>query len=65
MMSAFSPVHARRTFEEAVEQIAERISLGELAPGDQLPTGNATIVGLVRTVSDFLKPVATRASGRG
>jgi len=34
----FSPVQTRRTFEEAVEQIAERISLGELSRGDQLPS---------------------------
>lgn len=34
----FTPVQTRRTFEEAVEQIAERISLGELSPGDQLPS---------------------------
>jgi GntR family transcriptional regulator, transcriptional repressor for pyruvate dehydrogenase complex len=37
----FSPVLTRRTFEEAVEQIAERIALGELAPGDQLPSERA------------------------
>ena len=36
--AAFSPVRTRRTFEEAVEQIAERIALGELGPGDQLPS---------------------------
>ena len=40
-MPAFSPVKTRRTFEEAVEQIAERISLGELGPGDQLPSERA------------------------
>jgi GntR family transcriptional regulator, transcriptional repressor for pyruvate dehydrogenase complex len=34
----FHPVATRRTFEEAVEQIAERITLGELRPGDQLPS---------------------------
>jgi DNA-binding FadR family transcriptional regulator len=33
----FSPVQTRRTFEEAVEQIAERIQVGELGVGDQLP----------------------------
>jgi GntR family transcriptional repressor for pyruvate dehydrogenase complex len=37
----FTPVRTRRTFEEAVEQIAERISLGELGPGDQLPSERA------------------------
>ena len=41
MAPAFSPVLTRRTFEEAVEQIAERISLGELGPGDQLPPERA------------------------
>jgi GntR family transcriptional repressor for pyruvate dehydrogenase complex len=34
----FKPVATRRTFEEAVEQVAERITLGELRPGDQLPS---------------------------
>jgi DNA-binding FadR family transcriptional regulator len=34
----FTPVQTRRTFEEAVEQIAERITLGELGVGDQLPS---------------------------
>ncbi len=38
---AFTAVQTRRTFEEAVEQIAERISLGELSPGDQLPSERA------------------------
>jgi DNA-binding FadR family transcriptional regulator len=38
---SFTPVLTRRTFEEAVEQIAERISLGELGPGDQLPSERA------------------------
>ena len=41
MSTAFTPVQTRRTFEEAVEQIAERISLGELSPGDQLPSERA------------------------
>lgn len=40
-MTTFAPVKTRRTFEEAVEQIAERISLGELGPGDQLPSERA------------------------
>ena len=34
----FTPVATRRTFEEAVEQIAERIKLGELRVGDRLPS---------------------------
>jgi len=37
MDSGFVPVGPRRTFEGAVEQIAERIRLGELAEGDRLP----------------------------
>ena len=36
--SGFVPVGPRRTFEGAVEQIAERIRLGELAEGDRLPS---------------------------
>jgi GntR family transcriptional regulator, transcriptional repressor for pyruvate dehydrogenase complex len=36
--SGFVPVGPRRTFEGAVEQIAERIRLGELTEGDRLPS---------------------------
>ncbi len=38
MEAAFVPVGPRRTFEGAVEQIAERIRLGELGEGDRLPS---------------------------
>jgi GntR family transcriptional repressor for pyruvate dehydrogenase complex len=38
MAVEFTPVETRRTFEEAVEQIADRITLGELKLGDQLPS---------------------------
>jgi len=38
MEIGFVPVAPRRTFEGAVEQIAERIRLGELAEGDRLPS---------------------------
>jgi DNA-binding FadR family transcriptional regulator len=34
----FTPVQTRKTFEEAIDQIAERIKLGELRPGDRLPS---------------------------
>ncbi|HVL95873.1 MAG TPA: FCD domain-containing protein [Solirubrobacteraceae bacterium] len=37
----FTPVQTRRTFEEAVEQIAEKIKLGELRVGDRLPSERA------------------------
>jgi GntR family transcriptional regulator, transcriptional repressor for pyruvate dehydrogenase complex len=37
MESGFVPVGPRRTFEGAVEQIAERVRLGELNEGDRLP----------------------------
>ncbi len=37
----FTPVQTRRTFEEAVEQIAEKVKLGELAVGDRLPSERA------------------------
>ncbi len=33
----FSPVQTRRTFEEAAEQIADKIRTGELRQGDKLP----------------------------
>jgi DNA-binding FadR family transcriptional regulator len=36
--TGFVPVGPRRTFEAAVEQIAERIRLGELSVGDRLPS---------------------------
>jgi GntR family transcriptional repressor for pyruvate dehydrogenase complex len=35
---AFEPVATRRTFEEAVEQIAEKIKAGDLHTGDRLPS---------------------------
>jgi DNA-binding FadR family transcriptional regulator len=34
----FTPVGPRRTFEGAVQQIAERIRLGEVSAGDRLPS---------------------------
>src|SRR5687767_15978498 len=37
----FTPVQTRRTFEEAVEQIAEKVKLGELRVGDRLPSERA------------------------
>ena len=33
----FTPVRTRRTFEEAAEQIAEKVRIGELRAGDKLP----------------------------
>jgi DNA-binding FadR family transcriptional regulator len=36
--SAFEPVATRRTFEEAVEQIADRVKSGDLAVGERLPS---------------------------
>jgi GntR family transcriptional regulator, transcriptional repressor for pyruvate dehydrogenase complex len=37
-MVAFPPVRTRRTFEEALEQIAEAIRAGDLRQGDRLPS---------------------------
>jgi len=37
-MRSFEPVSTRRTFEEAVEQIAEQIKAGDLHTGDRLPS---------------------------
>lgn len=34
----FDPVRTRRTFEEAVDQIADRVRAGDLRPGDRLPS---------------------------
>jgi GntR family transcriptional repressor for pyruvate dehydrogenase complex len=39
--AAFSAVQTRKTFEEAVEQIAEKVKLGELHVGDRLPSERA------------------------
>jgi DNA-binding FadR family transcriptional regulator len=36
--SAFEPVATRRTFEEAVDQIAEKVKSGDLAVGERLPS---------------------------
>ena len=33
----FNPVRTRRTFEEAAEQIADKVRAGELRVGDKLP----------------------------
>src|SRR5918997_4728625 len=33
----FTPVRTRRTFEEAAEQIADKVRAGELRVGDKLP----------------------------
>jgi len=38
MEGSFEPVATRRTFEEAVAQIAEKVKLGELHQGDRLPS---------------------------
>lgn len=37
----FRPIRTRRTFEEAVEQIADAISSRQLRPGDRLPSERA------------------------
>ncbi len=36
-MTVFTPVQTRRTFEEAADQIAEKVRTGELRTGDRLP----------------------------
>jgi GntR family transcriptional repressor for pyruvate dehydrogenase complex len=38
LQRSFEPVATRRTFEEAVEQIAEKIKAGDLHSGDRLPS---------------------------
>lgn len=37
-MSGFEPLSSRRTFEEAVEQIADKVKSGEMHVGDRLPS---------------------------
>ena len=40
-VETFRPIRSRRTFEEAVEQIADAITAGRLRPGDRLPSERA------------------------
>lgn len=37
LLGVFTPVRTRRTFEEAAEQIADKVRMGELRVGDKLP----------------------------
>jgi DNA-binding FadR family transcriptional regulator len=72
---AFVPVGPRRTFEGAVEQIAERIRLGELAAGDRLPSerelasamqiSRATLREAVRVLADAGVLAVRSGSTRG
>ena len=38
LQHSFEPLATRRTFEEAVEQIAEKVKSGDLHVGDRLPS---------------------------
>ena len=60
----FTPVQTRRTFEEAVEQIAEKIKLGELRVGDRLPSERA-LAARAGSVRHLPGPEALLVSGRG
>jgi GntR family transcriptional regulator, transcriptional repressor for pyruvate dehydrogenase complex len=54
----FQPVRTRRSFEEALDQIAERITTGELQVGDRLPPEReiAAAMGISRpTLREALK----------
>ena len=72
---AFAPVQTRRTFEEAVEQIAEKIKMGELRVGDRLPSERAlaeqmqisrpTLREAVRVLQDSGLIEVRRGSGGG
>jgi GntR family transcriptional repressor for pyruvate dehydrogenase complex len=68
----FRPIRTRRTFEEAVEQIAEAISSRQLQPGDRLPSERvlADVMGIGRpTIREALKVLAdagvVELAGRG
>ena len=75
MQGGFQPVGPRRTFEGAVEQIAEQIRLGELAAGDRLPSerelaaamqiSRATLREAVRVLVDAGVLVVRAGSGSG
>ena len=64
--SSFEPVSSRRTFEEAVEQIAERIKSGDLHVGDRLPSERelASIMRISRpTLREAVKTLAPLPEG--
>jgi GntR family transcriptional repressor for pyruvate dehydrogenase complex len=73
--TGFVPVGPRRTFEGAVEQIAERIRLGELAAGERLPSerelaaalqiSRATLREAVRVLADAGVLAVRSGSGGG
>ena len=42
----FSPVRTRKSFEEAVEQIADAVRAGDLRQGDRLPSERALAAAL-------------------
>jgi GntR family transcriptional repressor for pyruvate dehydrogenase complex len=57
----FRPIQTRRTFEEAVEQIADAISSRQLRPGDRLPSERvlADVMGIGRpTIREAFKVLA-------
>ena len=55
VVDTFVPVGPRRTFEGAVQQIAERIRLGELNEGDRLPAERELAVAM--QISRILGPL--------
>ena len=66
--SSFEPVSSRRTFEEAVEQIAERIKAGDLHVGDRLPSERelAALMRISRpTLREAVKVLAEAGRARG
>jgi GntR family transcriptional regulator, transcriptional repressor for pyruvate dehydrogenase complex len=74
MEPSFEPIGPRRTFEGAVEQIAEKIRLGEIRSGDRLPSerdlaaamhiSRATLREAVKVLSDAgLLEVRTGSAG--
>ena len=73
MTGVFKPVTTRRTFEEAVEQIAEKVKAGELQVGQRLPSERelGDKFGVSRTVvREAVRSLAARGlvrvtSGRG
>jgi len=53
----FTPVRTRRTFEEAAEQIADRVRAGELRVGDRLP-GERALAGQMEISRPTLREAA-------
>ena len=60
----FTPVHTRMTFEEAMQQIVDAISAGDLRPGDRLPS-ERTLAKLMEISRPTLREATGVLAGAG